>query len=354
MKKILLPLFLLLSSSAFAFVDVDSLPGNPQNAWEEDLEKENHNYSDIVIKNVQIELENFPYAFNPSLLKADEGLILAFRYCPDIEKDYISSIGIVLLDDDLAPVGKPQILDIPHPDSSIPPHQEDPRLIRWNRKIYLVYNDCLANVKSHLTDRRDMFFVELILSDGKFFLGEPVKLVYEEKYDTQVCQKNWVPFVYDDHLLFAYSMTPHEILFPDTKNGKCSPIYSTQANTGWQWGQLRGGTQAELWDGEYLSFFHSSKKEATAASKGKLIKHYFVGAYTFSAKPPFSITKLTPAPIVGKIYYSADKIGQRVVFPGGMVIRENDILLAYGRNDREIWISTIDKHKLKRYMKPVE
>jgi predicted GH43/DUF377 family glycosyl hydrolase len=43
-----------------------------------------------------------------------------------------------------------------------------------------------------------------------------------------------------------------------------------------------------------------------------------------------------------------------VVFPGGFAVVGSLIYVAYGKDDREIWIATIDKDALKRSLKTIE
>lgn len=344
MNKIFLFYLIFIKSTVFAFLDVEFLPDEIQTLWQTDLEKKVSNNSDIVIESEQIVLKDYPHAFNPSLVQGKQGLILAFRYCPDIKKDRNSKIGVVLLSDDLIPIGEPQILRV----SLNPSHQEDPRLVRCKDKIFVVYNDCPDD------KRRDMYLAELHCEEGKFFLGDPIKLYHQGKYSTQMCQKNWVPFEFDGLLLLAYSLNPHEILLPDLESGKCETICLTRGTLDWQWGQLRGGTPAIQWGGEYLAFFHSSKKASTMASEGKMVSHYFAGAYTFSTSPPFKVTKISSVPIIGEEFYTPGEIKKRVVFPGGFVVRDKNILMAFGKNDREIWIAVLDQEKLKRSLVSVE
>ena len=42
----------------------------------------------------------------------------------------------------------------------------------------------------------------------------------------------------------------------------------------------------------------------------------------------------------------------KVVFPGGMVVRDNLIHVAWGKNDKQIFITTFDRDKLLSSMEP--
>ncbi len=78
-----------------------------------------------------------------------------------------------------------------------------------------------------------------------------------------------------------------------------------------------------------------------------------MGAYTFSAKPPFSIQKISTEPIMAKGFYTKSEAKMRVIFPGGFVVNGELIYVVYGKDDKEIWVATIDKNKLMSSLKAV-
>jgi predicted GH43/DUF377 family glycosyl hydrolase len=90
------------------------------------------------------------------------------------------------------------------------------------------------------------------------------------------------------------------------------------------------------------------------ASNGVMMYHYYMGAYTFSAEPPFNILSASIAPIVGKDFYTSSTREKRVIFPGGFVVVGPSIYVAYGKDDCEIWVAILDKAKLMRSLRPVE
>lgn len=304
----------------------------------------------MVISNQCIDLKDYPNAFNPSITHFENGYLLTFRYTPDLTQGRISYIGVMLLNDALKPISQPQLLSTRQSQSSTPSQSEDARVLWYKGELYLVFNDNFEDLFPSIRERRDMYIAQLSYVNKKFSLGHPIKLTHEQKYISQFCQKNWVPFVSEDKLLLAYQLCPHEILEPDPSSGNCRPVYETDTPTIWQWGQLRGGTPAVMVDGEYLAFFHSS---CGVYSEGQALLHYVMGAYTFNPKPPFAITKMSSCPIRAKEFYGKTTQNKKVIFPGGFVIAGPHIHLAYGRNDCEIWIITLDKKLLKESLKPV-
>ena len=93
---------------------------------------------------------------------------------------------------------------------------------------------------------------------------------------------------------------------------------------------------------------------ASPSSWGLDMWHYFMGAYTFSAEAPFQITSITPDPIMAEEFYTPSSFNKRVIFPGGFVASDSKIYVAYGKDDREMWIATLDKDALKNAMVPIQ
>ncbi len=306
----------------------------------------------IVNQSIRIPLDEFPNAHNPSLIRVDEGLLLIFRYLPDNAKLHISRIGTMMLDEDLNRISAPQLLDTRLIGLS-PSQSEDSRIFVVKGELYLIFTDNLDVTRPSTAQRRDMYLCKLHYVDGDFFAGLPVRLYHETEYHRCKWQKNWVGFDWHGELMLIYAPHPHEILYPDLRTGECLSIYKTQPKVQWEWGTLRGGTAPIMVDGEYLAFFHSAIVTTSIASKGKKMWHYYMGAYTFAAEPPFAITSMSPMPIAGEGYYTQSNYEKRVVFPGGVVDCGDHLLVAFGKDDREVWISKINKASLKASMVPV-
>jgi hypothetical protein len=122
--------------------------------------------------------------------------------------------------------------------------------------------------------------------------------------------KNWVMFEYKNTILFIQRIQPMRVVtsIPMHKNNNNdnsnNNLYDHSArsisltaskNFCWHYGELRGGTSALLVNNgkEYLGFFHSQQR----ISHHK-VRTYFLGAYTFSSKPPFHMLKMSKTPIV--------------------------------------------------------
>lgn len=311
----------------------------------------------FVLETKQIEIPGYPFAFNPSLIRWRGYLLLSFRVILDPKNSFNSEIGVVFLDETFSPASTPQLLQLRDDTSLSACRAEDARLILVEDQLYIVYSDNTESKVSRGGFR--VYLAELHFNGEKFRVENREGLFFFEGESAKVREKNWTPFVYQDELLLAYSLSPHRIFRPLLGTQSCETLFQTDQKIEWDFGELRGGTPALLEEGQYLAFFHSSKEMQTSHSEGKKISHYFIGAYTFSASPPFSITHISPEPIIGPgfyegIFYKPYWKPIRVVFPCGYISEKGMIYLAYGRQDHEVWIATLDKQALLQSLVPVE
>lgn len=312
--------------------------------------------SDFILETKKIEIPGYPRAFNPSIIRWRGSLLMTFRVLNPVTGS-ANPFALVWLDEDFNPVSQPQFFELPYHNPVLPSKQQDPRLIELNGRLILVYNNQHENIIHR--EMRRVCLVEMDFDGEKFIPGTPEYILEYEGKSEGRSEKNWVPFEYNGQLLLAYSLLPHKILRPFFGTSACETFAISQAaNINWEWGQLRGGTQA-LRDGDhYLSFFHSWRDVPTVQSNGKKISHYVMGAYTFEAHPPFSITAISPHPIVAKDFYQPPYYRTwkplRCVFPAGMLIDDNYVWITYGRQDNEIWVAKLDKKRLLNSLIPVE
>jgi predicted GH43/DUF377 family glycosyl hydrolase len=306
-----------------------------------DLEK---GAQDFVLETKQIIVPGFPGAFNACITRWRGSLLMSFRV-RGAQMVSTFQMGFVWLDDDFNVVSTPQILEIRNDTSSYAQCQ-DPRLIGINESLYIMYSNFIA--LEDITPRR-MFMAPVQYEHNSFFISRPV-CIHSFEGASKRWEKNWVPFVYNGNLLLAYSLVPHTIFKPLLDTGECETVYSTASASNWKWGELRGGTPA-VQDGDiYVAFFHTSNYIASTYSNGKRMQHYYMGAYTFSAQPPFRINRISPEPIIGEHFYSGTVYNTwkplRVVFPMGCIMDKDFFWVSYGRQDHEIWVAKIDKQGL--------
>jgi hypothetical protein len=168
-------------------------------------------------------------------------------------------------------------------------------------------------------------------STKSLYVLKPTKSLMMTHERSKKREKNWIFFEYGKknsaNLLFIVTIQPLRVVIPTPKyknedlitnadnskyghipdtykedlrykeNGVKDHVYSKRYNPHtvslsgiknfcWNYGELRGGTEAKLVGGEYLAFFHS---QGTIHSHSSMT--YWMGAYTFSRDPPFRCKK---------------------------------------------------------------
>jgi predicted GH43/DUF377 family glycosyl hydrolase len=353
MKKIRYLIIILLSCALGVFINlktakrhlVDTLDPSLVNALQ----------AESIIAVQKLTIPGYSKAFNPSITPTNNGYLLAFRYSKrmpwnafkqKIRKD-ASYIGLVELNSQFEVQSKTiQILKPILFNGDISLTAEDPRLIQNNGKIYLFYNDVsLSDGSLHI----GLFFTEVIKEKNKYSISNPPKLL--QKSGSFPVEKNWSPFFSDHKLYCIYSDDPRSILEVDINTGHCTEVNQSLPVFEWKWGQVRGGTPAELLDDYFITFFHSSipaLRRINGKEKGKG-RNYVAGAYLFDKEFPFAIKAYTPYPLGVLEDYTNDN-SKKIVFPGGLIIDEKTFKVVWGKNDRQIYITTFDKQKLIKSM----
>jgi predicted GH43/DUF377 family glycosyl hydrolase len=319
----------------------------------QDLEKKTQ---DFVLETKQIHLPEFPHAFNPSLVRWGEGLLLSFRVIPDAKQPFTSWLGVVRLDDNFNVVSAPQIITLRYANSPIPSRIDDGRLIIFQDSLYVVYSDNEDEYISKGGFR--VYIARLEEKNGNFEVMYREKLSTFAGNNTLRREKNWTPFILNDTLFLAYSLSPHLILKPIFGTNTCITTSCSTKKITWRWGELRGGTPALLMSDHYLGFFHSCMMLETVHCPKKA-RHYFMGAYTFNAERPFEITHISKEPIIGKNFYHGPSYPPywgtvQVVFPGGFIYDEQFIWVVFGRQDHEMWVTKLDKNGVYQHLVPTE
>ncbi len=315
--------------------------------------------SSFVLKTKQLQIPEYPHAFNPSIIEWDNKILLSFRTIPEDSKtnSFCSSaeslIGLIFLDADFNPINEPQIIDLGFENAK----SEDARLIKVANRLYLIYSDNRDELVC--TSGFRMYITEIFIDNETIGIGNTDAILHFEGENKHRREKNWVPFDYDGYLLMAYSLQEHKILYPIPCSNEATTISCTHSNVSWDFGELRGGTPAILDGDEYLAFFHSSMNMSTVHSKGQKIPHYFMGAYTFNKEPPFEITNISNKPIISLGFYEGKEYTPywhpvKVIFPCGFIATKRFVYISYGRQDHEIWLVKLDKQGLKESLIPVE
>ena len=126
----------------------------------------------------------------------------------------------------------------------------------------------------------------------------------------------------------------------------------------WKYGDMRGGTNA-VYDagfGGYVTFFHSNVQhdvEGNVNCRGRK-KTYYMGAAVHAAEPPFEIQLMTPEPLVCPEMYEKECGAKRwwVVFPLGLLITPDVLIVSYGTNDDSTRVIRFDRARMAELLEP--
>jgi hypothetical protein len=149
-------------------------------------------------------------------------------------------------------------------------------------------------------------------------------------------EKNWTPFVTPDNkLAFVYAIHPqHEIIL--VENGQVVKTYLSGADwtkAHWLYGHPRGGAPPVQVGTHYYGFFHSSIDNVITLPNRKT-RRYYMGAYQFSAIPPYEITAMTTKPILtGSMHDRRNPGAPACVFPCGALLQKGVWLVTLGVGD---------------------
>lgn len=293
----------------------------------------------LAVKDISPKEANHPY--NPSLVSDGAGgFIASFRddhFSLDMSP-FKSRTGVVLLDSELNIV--PESITMLDGSKS----RQDARLIRGRDGVYMVYNDLPP-----FEHFRTLFLAKLSFKNGRAVLENDGPL---ESHPIRT-EKNWSPFFYADegnkeHLMFSYAASPHRVWqVYDSVRHHIGEASTCKKALPWKWGSVRGGTPAILVGDEYISFFHSMFYDKVYNTRW-----YIFGAYTFDAKAPFCMKRISAEPIYFKEMYSAkseqpSSVPGFAVFPAGLekgLYKGQDALfVSYGDSDSASKVLVLDQ-----------
>lgn len=254
-------------------------------------------------------------------------------------------------------------------------------------RALLVYTKVLSSVRKQTFGHIELSVLSLNDTTHTFQLSPPVALEITKEINEEELsvEKNWSPFDYQGSLYFIYRFMPfivikvgsfnssinigtmelvstthcltraHATLAGDGANLPTGHVHAHHGLRQWEYGTVRGGTPALLVRDEYyLTFFHS--KKAIQQELGvKRPETYFMGAYIFSAHPPFRVLRISRVPIALDEFYDGqwcqsppiDYVVYPMSFyfstPAGELIESSRadntsvIVLSMGRNDIHGW-----------------
>jgi hypothetical protein len=295
-------------------------------------------------------------AFNPALLRAEDGWLLAYRV---VLPDGARRIGLCRLDRTLAVVAG-STLPITdrvrfrrghdYPEVALR-WFADPRLYRFGARIYLYWNSGWHEPRNH------QFLQEL---DPRSLLPVGTARELQLAGTRRKLEKNWTFFAAPEtgKVHAIYSILPHRVLSDDL-SGEGDIRCETTSELNWSLddypashGGLRGGAPPCLWRGEYWVFCHSVHD----APEGY---RYAAAAYRFSANAPHHPTarprRELPIRAAGgeaRAYHKLNPAVGEVIYPCGAAHDGDRWMISHGINDEQCAITSLTDEEVEATLEP--
>lgn len=277
----------------------------------------------------------FPYGYNPSIIQWKGRILMAYRYHPNGAG--ASKLAMAELDSELRVTTNIPI-DIPLGAT------EDPRLFTYGDNL------CISYVVSTMPNRNPTCVIRWgVLKEGKTWTVEGQWLINYGKNDNTSMEKNWVFHEEEGALKVIYQTCPvTEKLSVDQE--KVMAVDRKNQLARWKWGGIRGGTvPLRLSNGRQFRFFHSRLDNEPVPTRWR----YYVGAMLLDGEG--NIQAVSRRPILKGSEYddlavteaaSCSHRKMNVVFPLGVMKREDHWLLSVGINDCQCGLVTVKEENL--------
>jgi hypothetical protein len=296
-------------------------------------------------------------AFNPGLLPAGDGWLLAYRV---VGADGKRRIGLCRLDRSLAVLaGSPRDFSDairfrpahPYPDVATE-WFADPRLYQLDGRTFLYWNSGWHEPRNHQ-------FLQEFDATTLRPLGHPRELLL--KGERQRVEKNWTLFEAAGGALHAiYSILPHRVL-TFSLSGEADIEFADATSHAWSLtrypashGGLRGGAPPVLAENRYWSFCHS-------VHDGPNGYRYSPAVYRFAPDFPFAPTDRPIRPLeigvsVGneRVYEKLNPAVGEVIDPCGAAWDGRQWLVSHGINDERCAISLVTPAEVTATLEPID
>ena len=201
----------------------------------------------------------------------------------------------------------------------------------------------------------------------RFRLLDPKKLLLPASHGLRMSgkEKNWVPFEHDSAVHFMlYSNPPMALRLPAVLNQTGDDVTleyvsAVSEPVQWRYGKICGGTpgvfDADL--GGHVFVFHSKmvhEHNGSLTDCRAPMRTYYMGCAVMSARPPFGIQLMSTVPLAGPESYtrSGHYKHWQVVFPVGLVLTPDAVVLSYGRNDAATRLIRFDRSMFRESLLP--
>ncbi len=163
-------------------------------------------------------------------------------------------------------------------------------------------------------------------------------------------EKNWIWFMHNGEWYCIYSINPMIVFKVGRDGGMVQEWKNKEVKVPWTHGlPIRGGTVPYRVGDEYYAFFHTSTVWQAPR------RRYYMGAYTFSAEPPFELKRITSRPLLTGSEHDFRALGgPLVIFPNGSLLVDDNWLVVFGVNDENCGWIKIPFSALEERMEPVQ
>lgn len=213
--------------------------------------------------------------------------------------------------------------------------REDPRLFVHNDRLHVSFIGVEGTSGSSITTHQ--LYAEL---DDDL---NPTRIHAPHYAARAAWEKNWSFFDHEGDLYAVYSVgPPHVVLKID--GDRAEKAFEEPNGRPWTGGLLRGGAPPVRVGDEYWHWFHGCHGQHES-------RRYNVGLYAFEARPPFRVTRQTPAPLMEDDPDTRPH-GQYcpVLFPAGAALEGDRWLISCGVHDRWVEIQEWDAAEVEAAM----
>lgn len=289
--------------------------------------------------------------YNPSVQSLDNGLFVISHRLTNFsalkprwsifEKNVSGILLQVIKDPSLRPVSSQIIVVDTAALSKNPPKINDLRLQYYNgiEDTRIIKNDeslyLIGNYYDYNESTNAMIVLKFPLKEFPNMITGPE--VIPLTHTPGVREKNWIPFIHNNKVLFVYSIEPHIILTWDEKTGRCKEV--CRSSNSRVPDSLRGSSQARIVGDRYWAFVHKKVK----------LYRYDTYMYAFETTYPFRIKEVTrPFVIEPKSKWNRD-----VQFVSGFDVVNDECIITYGRQDERSKYFIMKVPELRAMLQPV-
>jgi predicted GH43/DUF377 family glycosyl hydrolase len=225
---------------------------------------------------------------------------------------------------------------------------QDPRvLVLDDNRLVVAYT---SRMQEGWSIRMGIAMLQYNESSHKVEITRNYPIIHPD-YDSAYHHKNWSPFMYNNETYLIQRLNPLHVVrvaMPNDTDARqtvqaVTVSIAPEVHMNWIYGELRGGTNAIFIGSRYLAFYHTS-----LTFKGNGYKTYLLGAYTFTAHPPFRLLEINRTPLLfdERMYTGEwDPIKNRRIdyclFPMSFFLANETIYMTFGRNDQNAYIATM-------------